>query len=49
MTGNYEFVLQGVYKYNDGAIKASEVDLDAFKATGFWSVVDGELLWGNPA
>jgi hypothetical protein len=43
-----EVVLQGVYKYSDGAIKANEVNLDAFKATGFWSVVDGALVFGKP-
>ena len=45
--GAKEFVLQGVYKYYDGIINANEVNLEAFKAAGFWSVnADGALVWG---
>ena len=45
--GKKEFVLQGVYKYYDGIINAEEVNLEAFKAAGFWSVnADGALVWG---
>jgi hypothetical protein len=45
--GKKEFVLKGVYKYYDGIINAEQVNLEAFKAAGFWSVnANGALVWG---
>ena len=44
--GKKEFVLNGVYKYYDGIINAEQVNLEAFKAAGYWSVVDGALVFG---